>query len=167
MIKNKAAKALIIGTCLMVSSMASVYADTNSVEVKPAIVQEVNQEAEEMMTIQIESVSNEDALTQKQNEIDEYVFQTHKEELEKKGIIVLTTGVIADAVEIGIEPYNAENANYLYEIFGEDMVRVVEAEANVPLEYITMSAPVDAPQEEVSFFGNIFNNIVEWFKNIL
>jgi hypothetical protein len=170
MIKNKAFKALVIGTCLMVSSAAGVYADTNKVEVKPAIVQEVNQEPE-MMTIQIESVKVDEALLKKQMEIDQYVFEKHREELEQKGITVTSTGVIGDKVEVAIKPYDVKSADYLYEIFGKEMVNVVAGEQAIPLDLVTMDADKAAwsgmaVDKEASAFETIFNNIVEWFKSI-
>ncbi|MDF2890731.1 MAG: hypothetical protein K0R80_1098 [Clostridia bacterium] len=169
MIKNKAAKALIIGACLTLSSMAGVYADTNNVEVKPAIIQEVNDESE-IMTIQIAAVNNEDVLSKKQMEIDQYVFEQHQEELEKKGIIVTSTGVVGDVVEVSITPYDVKNADYLYELFGEDMVKVVAGEQAVPLDLVT-TADISAQsgmavEKEASFFETFFKGIVEWFKSI-
>lgn len=164
MIKNKAAKALIIGTCLMVSSMATVYADTTNVEVKPAIVQEVTDDSE-MMTIQILSAADEDAMLQKQKEIDEFVFGAHRDELMKRDILITSTVVVGDVVEISIDKYDAKKADYLYEVLGKENVSVVAGEQAVPLEYVTMSGPV-VEQKEASFFENIFNNIVEWFKSI-
>lgn len=179
--KNKAAKALIISTCLIISSMAGVYADTNNVEVKPAIIQEVNQDSQ-VMTIQTLPAKNDDALANKQLEIDRYVFADHVKEIEKMGIVVTSTAVVGNVVEVGIKPYDVKSADYLYEIFGKDMVSVVAGEQAVTLDII--SAAVDNPAEsgmaadaglaaksdvvvqKASFFETIFNNIVEWFKNI-
>jgi hypothetical protein len=173
MVKNKAIKALIIGTCLMASSVAGVYADTNDVEVKPAIVQEVYDDSQ-MMEIQILSEKNDDVLSKKQMEIDQYVFEQHQEELEKMGIIVTSTGVVGDVVEVSITPYDVKNADYLYELFGKDMVSVVAGEQAVPLEYVTMdlddadkaSYSGMAVEKEASFFETVFKSIVEWFKSI-
>lgn len=164
MIKNKAAKALIIGTCLVASSMASVYADTDNVEIKPAIVEKAADDSQ-IMEIQILSAENNDALSQKQREIDEYVFERNAKELEEKGITITHTGVVGDFVEVGITPFDVKSADYLYDIFGEDMVRVVAGEQAVPLEYVTLSQQ-NTIVEDVSFFERIFNSIAEWFKSI-
>lgn len=175
MIKNKAIKALVLGTCLMVSTAAGVYADTDKVEVKPAIVQEVNQQSPEMMTIQIESAKVDDALTKKQAEIDQYVFEKHREEIEKMGITVTSTGVIGDKVEVAITPYDVKSADYLYELFGKDMVSVVAGEQAIPLDLVTTTIDTTADvsaqsgmavEEDANFFTKLFNGIAEWFKSI-
>ncbi|MDF2840718.1 MAG: hypothetical protein K0Q99_1490 [Clostridia bacterium] len=177
MIKNKAMKALIVGTCLMVSTVSGVYADTNNVEVKPAIVEQQATDDSKMMEIQILSATEDNALTQKQKEIDEYVFEKHADEILEKGITITHTGVVGEAVEVGITPYDAKSADYLYSIFGKDMVIVVEGEQAVPLQYVTLSPDggvqedeliyaSGAAQEDASFFERIFNSIVEWFKGI-
>jgi len=137
MIKNKAAKALIIGTCLIASSMSGVYADTNNVEVKSAIVEQSIDDSK-MMEVQILASQNEDALIQKQKEIDDYVFVQHGKELEDRGILVTHTGIVGEFVEVGITPFDVKSADYLYGLFGKDMVTVVAGDQAVPLEYISM-----------------------------
>jgi len=68
-------------------------------------------------------------ILQKQMEIDKYLFEDHIEEITKKGFNVTHTGPFDTYVEIGITPYNEENANYLYNIFGEGKIKVVEGQA--------------------------------------
>jgi hypothetical protein len=175
MIKNKAAKAIIISTCLIVSSMAGVYADTGNVEVKPAIIQEVYDDSK-MMETQILMTKNDDALSKKQLEIDQYVFADHIEEIKKMGIVVTSTGVVGDVVEIGITPYSVKSADYLYGLFGKERISVVGGEQAVALDLVTITADNPAESDvavqsgiavqKASFFETIFNNIVEWFKNI-
>ncbi|MDF2593494.1 MAG: hypothetical protein K0S75_2960, partial [Clostridia bacterium] len=168
------AKALIISTCLMVGSMAGVYADTTNVEVKPAIVQEVYDDSK-MMETQILMTKSDDALANKQLEIDRYVFADHIEEIEKLGITVTSTAVVGDVVEVAIKPYDVKSADRLYELFGKEMVSVVAGEQAVPLDLVTITSDNPAVSDlaaqsgevqEASFFETIFNNIVEWFKNI-
>lgn len=170
MIKNKAAKALIISTCLMVSSMAGVYADTNNVEVKPAIIQEVYDDSK-MMETQILPAKNDDVLTKKQMEIDQYVFEQHKEEIKKMGFVVTSTGVVGNVVEVSITPYDVKSADYLYELFGKDMVSVVAGEQAMTLDVDPASETKAADsgiavQKEASFFETIIASIVNWFKSI-
>lgn len=170
MIKNKAAKALIISTCLMVSSMTGVYADTNNVEVKPEIIQEVYDDSK-MMETQIIPGKNDDALSKKQMEIDKYVFEQHREDIEKMGILVTSTGVVGNVVEVSITPYNVKSADYLYELFGKELVSVVAGEQAVILEVDAASADKAADsdiavQKKASIFATFFKGIVEWFKNI-
>jgi hypothetical protein len=159
MIKNKAIHAMIIGTCIFASSMTGVYADTTTTLDAP-------------VTVQIQQVNNEDQLTQKQSEIDQYVFEKNAKDFADKGITVTHTGVIGDSVEVGITPFNEDNAKYVYDIFGKDMVNVVEGMQAVPLMMqstppeVTMqitSAPVD---KETSSFTTFFDNIWEWIVNI-
>jgi hypothetical protein len=170
MIKNKAAKALIISTCLMVSSMAGVYADTSNVEVKPAIIQAVYDDSK-MMETQIMPAISDDALSKKQMEIDQYVFEQHKEEIEKMGFVVTSTGVAGSVVEVSITPYDVKSADYLYGLFGKELVSVVDGEQAVIFEYGPMTGDIAAQsgvaaQKEASIFTAFFTSIVEWFKSI-
>lgn len=71
------------------------------------------------------------ALFEKQREMDQYLFVDHVKEIEKKGFKVIYTGVADSYVEVGITPYSDENADYLYEIFGKDNVKVVATEEAV------------------------------------
>jgi predicted SPOUT superfamily RNA methylase MTH1 len=88
----------------------------------------------------------ENALLEKQRQIDSYVFAKHADELVKKGITVTNTGPVGGVVEIGITPYNKANADYLYGIFGTKMVNVVEGQQAVTLgsgsEAVAKSADV-------------------------
>ncbi|MGE4283456.1 MAG: stalk domain-containing protein [Clostridia bacterium] len=68
----------------------------------------------------------ENQLLEKQREIDQYIFQTHAEDIADTGFKVTNTGLLNGYVEIGILPYNEDNANYLYNIFGKEKVKVVK-----------------------------------------
>ena len=188
MLKNKTAKALIIGTCMVLGSTAGVFADETAVT-RPALIEKIDQsekiveterilvpdkiaEEDQIMTIQIMSINENDVLVQKQREIDNYVFKHNSAELEKRGIRVSSTGIVGDTVEIAIAPYDAESADYLYEIFGKEMVTVVEEEAAVPLDLVTITVNKSAESADAvqkgffSAFKHAFNNIVEWIKGI-
>lgn len=91
-------------TCIAANSMVGVYADATSPDTP--------------VSIQIQQVKADDAMVQKQQEIDKYVFEQHKKDFEEKGITVTNTGVIDNYVKVGITPYNEENAAYIYELFG-------------------------------------------------
>jgi len=84
-------------------------------------------------------ISNE--ILQRQSEIDKYLFEEYAEEINKKDFIVTYTGPFDDYIEIGITPYNEENAMYLYSILGEDKVKVVEGQQ---AELYTTSLASDA-----------------------
>ena len=170
MIKNKAIHAMIIGTCIFASSMTGVYADTTATDTP--------------VSIQIEQVRESDSLMQKQNEIDQYVFEKNAKDFANKGITVTTTGVMGDYVEVGITPFNETNANYIYEIFGKDQVKVVaglqaatlktadtEEDITVQLQAyppeIAEAQIISAPAEkEASPISAFFSNIWEWIRNI-
>lgn len=169
MIKNKAIHAMIIGTCIFANSIVGVYADTT--------------EADAPVTIQIEQVKASDPLMQKQSEIDQYVFEKHEKDFADMGITITNTGVMGDYVEIGITPYNETNASYLYDIFGNDQVKVVEGIQATILENtvsndITVQTTAYPPEiaeaqvifapveKEPSAIASFFGNIWEWIKNI-
>lgn len=76
-------------------------------------------------------------LYQKHREIDKYVFKDHIEELRLKGFGVTHTGPRGEFIEIGITPFNKEYADYLYKVFGSDMVKVVEGQQAVTLPLVT------------------------------
>ncbi|MHB8072735.1 MAG: hypothetical protein ACYDGZ_03015 [Desulfosporosinus fructosivorans] len=63
------------------------------------------------------------------------------------------TGPISNFLEIGIESYNETNAEYLYKIFGKDMVKVVQGQQFVTLGTSTVTdgvanAPVNVASGE-------------------
>jgi hypothetical protein len=90
-------------------------------------------------------------LYQKHREIDKYVFKDHADEIRLEGFGVTHTGPRDGFIEIGITPYSEGYADYLYEIFGGDMVRVVEGRQAVTLPLTTGEEPdveVDAGRAE-------------------
>jgi len=99
-----------LSMCLSISSMGVAFADTT-----------------EKQTFNISSTINEDLL-QKQKDVDQYLFVDHAKEIEELGFMVTYTGQVDDYVEVGIAPYNETNANYIYEIFGNENVKVVKGE---------------------------------------
>lgn len=99
-----------LSMCLSISSMGVAFADTT-----------------ENQTFNISSTINEDLL-QKQKDVDQYLFVDHAKEIEELGFMVTYTGQVDDYVEVGIAPYNETNANYIYEIFGNENVKVVKGE---------------------------------------
>ncbi len=83
--------------------------------------------------------STNGALLEKQSEIDAYVFEKHADELAEKGIHVTSTGPVGNVVEIGIADYTDEKADYLYGIFGQELVKVVEGQQAVLLDNETVN----------------------------
>lgn len=167
MIKNKAVHAMIIGTCILANTMAGVYADTTAAA--PA--------APDQAVYAVVS----DELTKKQNEIDQYVFEKHAKDFADKGITVTNTGVMGDSVEIGITPYNEENAQYIYDIFGKENIKVVEGiqavtlaadsdiqDVTIQMEPASAEAQTVSAQaeKEASPIATFFSSIWEWIKSI-
>ncbi|NLO09580.1 MAG: hypothetical protein GX129_06875 [Clostridiales bacterium] len=75
------------------------------------------------------TLSSEDSrLFEKQREMDQYLFVDHAKELEAMGLKVIYTGVADNYVEVGITPYNEEYAAFLYDKFGDELVKVVDTE---------------------------------------
>ena len=69
-----------------------------------------------------------DTLLDKQTEIDKYLFADHMGDIEAQGFKVSYTGITDLYVEIGITPYTEANAQYLYDIFGDENVKIVEGD---------------------------------------
>ena len=174
MIRNKALHAMIIGTCIFVGSMTGVYADTTAPDTPVSIqVQQANTGNQ---------LISDDILTNKQKEIDQYVFEKHAKEFADKGITVTNTGVAVDGyVEVGITPFTEENAKYIYDIFGKNLVKVVEGvQATTlgsgdtmpemtfqitggPADSTVVSAPAEKEASPITAF---LSSIWEWIKNI-
>ncbi len=70
----------------------------------------------------------DEGILQQQREIDHYLFEDHAEEIKEKGFKVTHTGPSDDYIEIGITLYTEENAKYLYDIFGEENVRIIDGQ---------------------------------------
>lgn len=128
MLRSKFAKAFMFTMCITLLSSGAAMAKTGEAGAVSAQVQPADSEGE---------------LLQKQQEIDSYVFEEHREEIAAKGFTVTHTGPMDGYVEIGITPYSEENVNYLYDIFGKDDVKVVEGIQAATMEITTTSANDD------------------------
>lgn len=122
--------ALLLGLCLTLISAVPAFAASNDAE---------------KLSIQIESTSENSSLTQKQQEIDKYVFEEHTKDIEKQGFKVTHTGQANGYVEIGITPFTNKNAEYLYNIFGKDKVKVVKGG-----QAVLLNSGVNETSSEVS-----------------
>lgn len=111
----------------------------------------------------------QEKLFEKQKEIDEYIFEKNAKEIEKKGFTVTHTGAVENYVEVGIAPYNEENAEYLYEIFGKDNVKVVEGQQAILLNEVAEARTIAATAENVTQVeepkANLFTNIISGFAS--
>ncbi|MBB6214489.1 hypothetical protein HNQ80_000569 [Anaerosolibacter carboniphilus] len=147
MIKSKFTRGLILGACVTLLSSGVVLADGGGSQPSPLpgqLAVDVIKTDERQLGISAEvSTDSPDAavsypaqdqgeinenISQKQREIDKYLFEDHAGEINKKGFNVTHTSPLDEYVEIGITPYSEENAEYLYELFGREMVKVVEGQ---------------------------------------
>ncbi len=118
MIGSKFVKVFVLSTCITVLSAGMAFADTGKGQA--AVVQPAVGQAQQSTVA--------GGLLEKQKEIDTYVFEQHAKEITDKGFKVTHTAPMDGYVEVGITPYNEANADYLYKVFGKDMVKVVEGE---------------------------------------
>ena len=142
MMKNKILKAAALGLCLSVIASGTAFAqgggDSSS---------SVGISSEEM-----------DILTKRQDEINILVFNDYAREIEEKGFQIIYTGVGDGYVEVGINPFNEDNADYLYEILGNDQIKVVESDEVVlytgdAIEEPVHDADTDAPDKVIMDMG--------------
>lgn len=113
MLKAKLLKAVALGLCLSALYSGVAYAQSEGAS-SPAY----GGKAE----------TQDNALLEKQKEIDIYLFKEHYEEIADKGIEIVYTGVAETHVEIGIADFSEKKADYLYELFGRDIVKVVSTD---------------------------------------
>lgn len=81
----------------------------------------------------------------KQKEVDQYVFTDNVDKMKEMGFSVVYTGPADSYVEIGIMPFKEEYADFLYEVFGKDSVRVVEGEQAILYTTTASGDDLDAP----------------------
>lgn len=119
MIRSRLLKAAMLGLCL--SAFPAGIASAGQL----AAPDELAHEREEALT------KEQEALFLKQEEIDRYLFTEHAGEIKEKGFSIYSTVVAENVIEIGIVPFNKDNADYLYNIFGSDVIEVVEGDISI------------------------------------
>lgn len=130
MIKRELVKTLALGLC-----MSALFA--GSMNLSTAYAQSIGGVAPTFEG----TVNMEDSLLyEKQAEMDQYIFAEHVKDIEAMGFKVIYTGVADKYVEVGITPYSDENAAFLYEKFGKELVKVVDTE-EVYLREVSAEAP--------------------------
>lgn len=151
MLKLKLTKTLVLGVCLTLASSGAVYAsEDKSAELTAgselAVVSTmIAPDAPVSSPANPGQAIDEDVL-KLQREIDRFVFDQHRGEFAEKGFSVTHTGPMVDYVEIGIEPYSEESAEYLYSMFGKEKVKVIEGQLAVTLAAATGAEPaIDTP----------------------
>ncbi|NLK74774.1 MAG: hypothetical protein GX288_05735 [Clostridiales bacterium] len=133
MIKSKLVRAMALGLCLSALFAVAVTANSNG-SATTSNIGETN--------------SKDNKLYEKQKEIDQYVFVDHVDEIVRKGFTVVYTGIGSNFVEVGISPYKKEYADYLYDIFGSNNVRIVEGEKGKLYEETETGSDLPVNNEE-------------------
>jgi|GEM_PF-1884470 hypothetical protein len=85
-----------------------------------------------------------EALRDKHREVDEFLFKQHNGSFPERGFTVTHTGPVGDRIEIGIYPYEEADAEFLLEVFGDELVSVVEGVQAIPLIAVEEPAAPDA-----------------------
>lgn len=118
MIRKNVLKAFALGLC-----MSTVFATTVNIGTA------YGQLGGEISANEGVNGREEKMLFDKQKELDQYLFVDYAEKIESMGFEVIHTGVGHSYVEVGITPYSDKNAEYLYGIIGDELVKIVDTEA--------------------------------------
>lgn len=117
MLKWKGQKALMVFICIAITVCVT----------SPAIATDISSDEQARIDQRLQEIAGDDIL-ELQWEIDQHLFLTHAEDIANAGFTVTHTSPKEDYVEIGITPFNEVNADYLYQIFSRDKIKVVEGE---------------------------------------
>ncbi len=133
MIKKNLLKTVMLGLCMATITTGSAYA-TLAEDTNPSVAEAVSDQTK--------------ALYAKQAELEKLLFEVNAKEIETLGFMVNYAGVVEDKIEIGISPYNEENANFIYDLVGKDDVKVIEFDQSVI--FATGMAPDEVAGEVVT-----------------
>lgn len=133
MFKFKVTKTLVLGMCLTLASSSAVQAsEDRAVEqasgAQPALASMMVEPSDPMVTPANPGQGIDPVLQELNRVIYQFIFEEHRGEFEDKGFSVTHTGLMDDYVEIGIQPYREASAQYLYDKFGKEKVKVVKGE---------------------------------------
>lgn len=124
MLKWKGKKALMVFICIAITVCVA----------SPAIATDMSSDEQARIDQRLKEIEGNELL-ELQWEIDQYLFISHAEDFANAGFIVTHTSAKEDEnyVEIGITPFNEDNADFIYQIFSRDKIKVVEGEQAVLL----------------------------------
>ncbi|PKM49391.1 MAG: hypothetical protein CVV02_16130 [Firmicutes bacterium HGW-Firmicutes-7] len=162
MIKSKFKWTLVLGIYFITISSGVAFA--NEVGEKPSTLPTEQENIEEKQSEELDEATTDEPdpsisystldqseisedILEKQREIDKYLFEDNADEISKKGFVVTHTGPFEDYIQIGITPFNDENAQYLYDIFGEENIKVIAGEE---AEMYTTTIDSDGGEEDIS-----------------
>lgn len=169
---NKWMKSFVIGSCAAVMFSGTAFAaNANepmaSIQIEPELSIQIEPEAvfqiEPDAAFQIEPsapIANPDISyewKELHRQIDQLLFHEYAEQLKEKGINVTLTGLNGDYIEIGIDPYKEDHAQYLEQLLAEYPVQVIEMKqaytlgpAIVDTGNAAVSGPALDPDQPVS-----------------
>jgi hypothetical protein len=139
MFKVKLMKVTLMGACLSLLTAVPAFAASTDGVAQDSVILE-------------QTVENKELLD-KQLEIDKYVFEDHAADFEEKGFSVTYTGIVGDTIEIGIFPYEETYADYVYGIFGKDIITVVEGQKTI--FFTGAPASPDTPAEDLAAYSGM------------
>ncbi|HHZ03322.1 MAG TPA: hypothetical protein GX396_10390 [Tissierellia bacterium] len=134
-------KVATISLCILAASIGSAFAE--SIEPLERVVP-----PDSPVYYDIGEINEE--IYEKQLKIDRILFKEYDNKLEEKDIFVTHTAPMDEYVEIGITPYNEENINYIYDLIGEDKIKVVEGIPAVTLEYAEDMPLIDPATSDIA-----------------
>ena len=113
-----------------------------------------------------EPLSYSEAVMKIQIELDKHMMKENGKIFTDKGFNIYKTLPNEDYLEIGISPYNEENANFIYQILGKDNARVVEVPES-ELVYNTLAAESSIEEDAVLYTNdkNAEDSKSQPFKN--
>lgn len=149
MIKSKIIKGFIVGACVAMLSTGVAFANAEDgaylsgsqpsenfllidrEEIREKDIEgyiDVNENYRDNATSNLapDAVRISDSRSEKQKEVDKFLFEDNIEEIRQREFQATHTSEMDGYIEIGIMPYTEENAQYLYNIFGESDIKVVE-----------------------------------------
>lgn len=103
----------------------------------------------------------EEELQNKQAEIDMNSFED-----EDINIHHTSVSITDNIVEVGIEPFNAKNAQLVYEEYGEDRIEVVEGHEATTLDTENSSDEMVENEQDQSNHMNFIQRVSNWFTSL-
>lgn len=104
----------------------------------------------------------DDAIFDKLDSVNNLLFEVNAKDLEAKGIAIMSTQATETAVEIGILPYTKENVNYIKDIVGKDLIKVLEGKE--PELMATSGMAVDPVLEDGKVVATAYDSNIDPVK---
>lgn len=106
----------------------------------------------------------DESIFNKLDEVNNLLFEVNAKDLESKGLAIMSTAATEKTVEIGILPFTKENADYIYELVGKDLVTVVEGKEPELMATSGMVTDPAAQTGEGEVVATAYDNNLETVK---